>query len=132
MECGRGLRQGSRGVLPGVPGLVERHQWSFPDPSAAPGSRVLLRYLDAGTVHHTMALLGTHQRAIAKDAYPVRYPYDVVAETIPVGSTLDTIVTVPTGAAAGTRFWLYNRQLHLDNAGAFPGGMVTYIEVSGP
>ena len=26
-------------MLPGVPGLVERHQWSFPDPSAAPGSR---------------------------------------------------------------------------------------------
>ncbi|HZM42861.1 MAG TPA: tandem-95 repeat protein [Acidimicrobiales bacterium] len=99
---------------------------------APPGSRVLLRYLDAGTVHHTMALLGSHQRAIAKDAYPVRYPFDVVGETIPVGSTLDTIVTVPAGAAAGTRFWLYNRQLHLDNAGAFPGGMVTFIEVSGP
>jgi hypothetical protein len=108
---------------------------AYPDTApipAAPGSRVLLRYLNAGTVHHTMALLGTHQRAIAKDAYPVRFPYDVVSETIPVGSTLDAIATIPGGAAAGTRFALYNRQLHLDNQGSFPGGMLTFIEASGP
>ena len=91
--------------------------------SAAAGDRVLLRYLNAGSLHHTMSLLGTHQRAIAKDAYPVRYPYDVVAETIAAGSTADMIATIP---SVGT-YWLYNRQLHLDNDGDFPGGMMTSI-----
>jgi len=103
---------------------------AYPDTdfiSADAGDRVLLRYLNAGSLHHTMALLGTHQRVIAKDAYPATYPYDVVPETIPAGSTLDTIATIP---AEGT-YWVYNRQLHLDNAGVFPGGMLTFIE-AGP
>jgi len=97
--------------------------------SADAGDRVLLRYVNGGSLHHTMTMLGMHQRVIGRDAYPVTFPYDVVGETIPAGSTLDTIVTIPPGAAAGAKFPLYNRQLHLTNAGAFPGGMLTFIEV---
>ena len=96
-------------------------------PAPGAGDRVLLRYVNAGSLHHTMALLGTHQRVIGKDAYPVRYPFDVVAETIPAGSTADMIATIP---AAGT-YWLFNRQLHLNNAGVIPGGMLTFI-TAGP
>jgi hypothetical protein len=93
---------------------------------AAAGDDVLLRYVNAGNVHHTMALLGLHQRVVARDGYPVSYPYDVVGETIPAGSTLDTAVALP---ASGTKsFPLYSRQLHLDNAGTPGGGMLTFLD----
>jgi FtsP/CotA-like multicopper oxidase with cupredoxin domain len=95
---------------------------------AAPGSRLLLRYLNAGSFHDTMTMLGAHQCVIAKDAYRFGIPYDVVAETIPAGSTLDTIVTLPNSFSS---IPLYNRQLHLNNASSFPGGMLTFIEPDG-
>lgn len=101
------------------------------DIEATAGDRVLLRYVNAGSLHHTMTLLGAHQRVIAKDAYPTGFPYDVVAETIPAGSTLDAIVTVPAAARIGDRLPLYSRQLHLTNDGSFPGGMLTFIRVTG-
>jgi FtsP/CotA-like multicopper oxidase with cupredoxin domain len=97
---------------------------------AAPGSRLLLRYLNAGSFHHTMTMLGANQCVIAKDAYRIGIPYDVVAETIPAGSTLDAIVALPADAASGTTFPLYNRQLHLNNASSFPGGMLTFVSVN--
>jgi len=96
------------------------------------GQRALLRYLNAGSLHHTMALLGTNQRVIARDADPVRYPFDVVAETIPAGSTLDAIATIPAVAPVGSRLPLYSRQFHLTSGGAFPGGMLTYLQVNAP
>lgn len=114
---------------------------AYPDTgtiAAAGGARLLLRYLNAGSSHHTMTLLGAREVIIAKDAFPLSYPYDLVAETIPSGQTVDAIVTVPTGAA-GTRFPLYNRQLYL-NSGIVPAGqlvnpvsgMLTFIELAGP
>jgi FtsP/CotA-like multicopper oxidase with cupredoxin domain len=86
--------------------------------AGAAGSRVLLRYVNAGFDNTTMLLLGMHQRVIARDGRPLRNPFDATAETIPAGATEDTIATVP---ASGTRFALYNRQLH--------AGMMTFIEV---
>ncbi len=106
---------------------------AYPQTSNVPanaGDKVLLRYVNAGSFNHTMTMLGMHQRVIAKDAYP-GFPYQVVAETIPAGSTLDTIVTVPGSASTGTKFPLYNRQLHLTNGSSFPGGMLTFITVQG-
>jgi hypothetical protein len=78
-----------------------------------------------------MALLGMHQRVLARDARLLANPFDAVAETIPAGATEDAIATIP---PAGTRFALYNRQLHLTNGVAggpahTPGGMLTFVEV---
>ena len=105
----------------------------YPDTDAIPagvGQRVLLRYLNAGLSHHTMTLLGEHQRVIAKDGYPTAAnAYEAVAETVPAGSTLDAITTLDT-AASGDELPLYNRQLNVTNNGAYPGGMLTFIEVS--
>lgn len=100
---------------------------------AQPGDRVLLRYVNAGSEHVTMTMLGTRARLVARDAYLQRNPFTVVANTIPTGATADEIVTVP-AAAAGTGFPLYNRQLHLTNGGPGspqhePGGMLTFIRV---
>jgi FtsP/CotA-like multicopper oxidase with cupredoxin domain len=97
----------------------------------AAGAKVLLRYVNAGLSNHTMELLGVYQREIAKDAFPTPYPLDLVSETLPSGSTGDLIVTVP-NAAPTTRFPLFNRQLHLTNGDDFPGGMLTFLTVSGP
>jgi FtsP/CotA-like multicopper oxidase with cupredoxin domain len=105
---------------------------------AAGGARLLLRYLNAGPSHLTMTLLGARQVVIAKDAFPLSYPTDLVAETIPSGQTVDAITTLPAGVA-GTRFPLYNRQLYL-NSGFVPvgqlvnptSGMLTFIELTAP
>ena len=106
---------------------------AYPDTDAIPaatGDRVLLRYLNAGISHHTMTLLGKHQRVIAKDAFPTAaIAYDAVAETVPAGSTVDTIVTLA-GVAGGATLPLYNRQLNITNDGAYPGGMLTFLTVS--
>jgi FtsP/CotA-like multicopper oxidase with cupredoxin domain len=97
--------------------------------AADAGDRLLLRWLNAGGTHQTMTMLGAHQRVIAKDAAPERHPYDVVAETIAAGQTVDAIARVPAGAAAGTKLPLYNREMRLTNGSSFPGGMLTYVRV---
>jgi FtsP/CotA-like multicopper oxidase with cupredoxin domain len=108
-----------------------------PDITATAGDRVLLRYLSAGPETVTMTMLGMHGRVLARDAFPLTNPIDVVSETVPAGSTADMIATVPAGTPSGTRLPLYNRQLRLNN-GAFSnpqfapadgGGMMTFLHV---
>jgi FtsP/CotA-like multicopper oxidase with cupredoxin domain len=112
---------------------------AYPDTAAIPapaGQRLLLRYVNAGYDNTSMALLGTHQHVVARDARLLNNAFDAVAETIPAGATEDTIVTVP-GSAPPTAngFPLYNQQLHLTNgsqtgtgpAPATGGGMLTFV-----
>ncbi len=116
---------------PDAPGTSQPYSSAI---SAAAGQEVLVRYINAGGTHHTMSLLGLHQRIIAKDADAnpgLGQPLDVVAETIASGQTTDAIIgSVPAGS-----YPLYNRQLHLTNGGPgaghfFPGGgMMTFITV---
>lgn len=110
---------------------------AYPDTdllTPAAGSRLLIRYLNAGHIHHTMTLLGAGQQVIAMDGYELTHPFSVVAQTIPSGQTMDTIITVP---GTGGRVPLYNRQLHLTNGSAASpdhfvpgGGMMTFIEAA--
>jgi FtsP/CotA-like multicopper oxidase with cupredoxin domain len=111
---------------------------AYPDTApiaAAPGQRVLLRYLNAGYDNTTMLLLGMHQNVVARDARLLNNAFAAVAETIPAGGTEDAIATVPsTSAPSANGFALFNRQLHLTNGapsspGHSPGGMLTFIEV---
>jgi hypothetical protein len=81
-----------------------------------------------------MTMLGRDTHVVARDAYPLADPLDVVAQTIPAGATADGIVTIPASATAGDGYPLYNRQLHLTNGapgatGHAPGGMLTFIRV---
>jgi FtsP/CotA-like multicopper oxidase with cupredoxin domain len=108
-----------------------------PTIDAHAGDRLLLRYANAGIDDNTMTMLGLRARLLARDAYALANPFDVVAETFASGATADALVTVPATAAAGTRFPLYNRQLHLTNglpggAGYSPGGMLTFVRVVAP
>jgi FtsP/CotA-like multicopper oxidase with cupredoxin domain len=112
---------------------------AYPDTApitASAGDRVLLRYLNAGFDNTTMALLGMHERVLARDARLLNNPFDANAETIPAGATEDAIATVPSGAGPSPHgFPLYNRQQHVTNgaqtgtgpAPATGGGMLTFI-----
>ena len=99
-----------------------------PVPSAA-GRKVLLRYLNAGIQHHSMALLGLRQNFVAKDASLLpEATHDVVAEALAPGQTGDAIVQVPASVTTESRFALYDGNLMLHNNGtAGFGGMLTFV-----
>ena len=88
------------------------------------GHKVLLRYLNAGLNDHSVGLLGLHQTVIAADGHLLPYVYQMVAETVPAGETLDAITSVPAGAPFNFKFVLYNAAEHLDNAGGLNGGLI--------
>jgi hypothetical protein len=101
------------------------------------GHKVLLRQINGGIIHRSVGLLGLHQTVLANDGSPLNYPYQVVAKTIPAGTTLDTLTTVPANAPAGAEYAFYETGQHVRNAGqlvapggplAF-GGILTFITV---
>jgi len=103
---------------------------SYPQTDAiqgAAGSKVLLRYANAGFEEHSMGMLGLSQTIIAENGYLLPYAHSAVAETVPPGSTLDTILTMP----ASGQYPLYDGNQHIDNNGAASasgfGGMFTYV-----
>ncbi len=103
---------------------------------STPGGRVLLRYINAGLVHHSMAVSGLHQTIYATEAQTRTNPLRVVAQTIPAGGTLDTIVTMPSITPPGGKYALFEAAMHLDNAGVGAdaidfGGMLTFLTASG-
>ncbi|MCB0115269.1 MAG: DUF11 domain-containing protein, partial [Caldilineaceae bacterium] len=105
-------------AYPDVPAIV-----------ANPGERVLLRYLNAGFDHPSMTLLGGYQRVIAKEGFKLNHSFDAVAETIPAGATADMIVNT---AGLQGNLALYNRNMYVTNGDAYPGGMLTFLNLSAP
>ena len=98
----------------------------------APGRPLLLRYVNASPTNHTMELLGSHQRVVAKDAFPTSYPYELVSETLAAGATADVLVTIPAATGIGAGLPLYERQLDVTNGAVFPGGMLTFVRAVAP
>lgn len=99
--------------------------------SIASGSTALIRYINAGLNENSMGVLGLDQQVAAADGYAVP-PYTVVAETIPPGSTLDTLITIPAGTADGTQFPVYSAAQYLDNNSVSYGGQLMFITVGAP
>jgi len=95
-----------------------------------PGTKMLLRYVNAGLQAHAMSTLGLSQTIIAQDGQPYAYSHNVVAETVATGQTLDTLITVPASALEGDQFVLYdaNMLLHNTTAAGF-GGMMAFLTV---
>jgi FtsP/CotA-like multicopper oxidase with cupredoxin domain len=112
---------------------------AYPDTTAitaAPGQRVLLRYVNAGFDNTSMTLLGLHALVIARSGRTLPNPLSVDTDTIPAGSSEDAIAVVPSGSPPSpSGYPIFNRQLHLTNGdqqGPNPtptdgGGMLTFI-----
>lgn len=99
---------------------------------AVAGQKILLRYVNAGIQHHSMALLGLRQTVIAYDGSLLPNFHDIVAETVAPGQTLDAIATVPASAVTGSKFALYDANLKLNNSSsAGIGGMLTFLTLAG-
>lgn len=99
---------------------------------AAAGHRLLLRYLNAGAMPHTIGTLGVRQLLVGNDGAALQFPFAVVSDTYGPGTTRDAVVTIPAGTAVGTKYPLYETNLALHNGaqvGSF-GGAVTTIEVT--
>ncbi len=114
---------------------------SYPNTSSIPtgaGHKVLLRYLNAGTQHHSIGTLGLHQTVLGQQGFPLAHPYQIVAETLAAGQGLDLLTTIPSASVVGTKLAIYNGARHVDNAGALSGGtngtvlfggMLTFLSV---
>jgi FtsP/CotA-like multicopper oxidase with cupredoxin domain len=105
---------------------------SYPDTDSlaggAAGSRLLIRYVNAGFDNTSMSLLGGDELVIARDAHPLTDTFMAVTETIPAGATEDALFVVPAAAPPSANgFPLFNRNLHVTNGADSPGGMMTFI-----
>ncbi len=100
--------------------------------------RVLLRYVDAGALQHPMNLLGASQLRLALDAYPADHPISSLVADLAPGSTMDTLVQMPSGG--GAKLTLFEAGGHLNNNGMVEddptrianGGMMTFIDTAAP
>ncbi|TKJ30224.1 MAG: hypothetical protein CEE40_05530 [Chloroflexi bacterium B3_Chlor] len=106
---------------------------AYPDAdliSTTAGNRLLVRMINAGLDHHAVGLLGLHQTVVGIDGNPVPHSYQLVADTIPAGQSLDALVTIP--EEEGMRYALYETAHHMHNAvkSTF-GGILTFITTAG-
>jgi multicopper oxidase len=113
---------------------IEDFEIGAPPPA---GTKVLLRYVNAGLAPESLGILGQHERIYGADGERLTHPYDAVAETVPPGGTLDAIVTIPSGTPNGTRFAIGSAAGHMFNGtsaastGALSfGGMLTFLTVA--
>ncbi len=111
--------------------------------AGSPNAKVLLHYLNAGSLNHSIGSLGLSQTSvIGVDGKALKYSYKMVAETVPAGSSLDVLGTVPSTATIGSLYPVYNAGNHLDDNGILYkstsptstikyGGMMTFVNVPG-
>lgn len=104
---------------------------------ATAGDAVLLRYLNAGSLYHSMSALGANQTMLATDGHLLPDPFEYVAETFGPGQSADVLLNVPAATPTGSKLTLFEGSMALRNAGkktnlasskAF-GGLMTFITV---
>jgi len=100
---------------------------SYPDTTnitANAAEDVLLRFINAGLKTHVPTVQNLYMRVIAEDGNLYPYPREQYSIELTAAKTMDAIVNAGTG---GTTHALYDRSLHLTNAAATGGGMLTYL-----
>jgi hypothetical protein len=103
-----------------------------PSIATAAGNKLLLRYANAGLLHHSMGALGLHQAVLGADGSELPYPRTMVAETIAPGQSADVLVSIPLTTAASTKYALYDASFTLNNSTATGiGGMLAIIDAAG-
>jgi FtsP/CotA-like multicopper oxidase with cupredoxin domain len=119
--------------------LINGKPYPSTDPvPTAEDHTVLLRYLNAGSQGHAMSLLGSDQTIVAQDADPLAHAESAVVAALDPGTTIDSLVTMPSGPES--KVTVYEAAGHLDNDGqttadplsvAF-GGMLTFLDTAAP
>lgn len=94
------------------------------------GDRLLIRFLNAGLETHVPQILGLYMTLWAEDGNRYRYPKEVYGFELPAGKTVDATVVSPMNPP--WKYPLYDARLNLNNNGASPGGMLSYIKSSLP
>jgi Multicopper oxidase len=110
--------------------LINGKTYPDTDPIAsAPGHRALLRYVNAGVKHHSMAVLGLRQNFVSKDGSLLpTLSHNVASETLAPGQTADAIAPIPATVTTLTRFAVYDANLMLRSGSAAGfGGMLTFV-----
>lgn len=98
--------------------------------AGAASERLLVRFINAGLKTHVPMLLGVRMSLLAEGGNEYAYPRDQYTLTLAAGQTRDAIITIPSGAVAGTRYPVLDRMMSLTNNGsATPGGMLRFLEV---
>jgi hypothetical protein len=100
---------------------------------SAVGHKLLLRYVNAGSQHHSMAALGLRQNFIAKDGKVLpTADVAVTAETLAPGQTGDALIVMPAALTAPSQFAVYDGNLKLHNSSDQKiGGMLTFVTADG-
>ncbi len=103
------------------------------NPGAAPvmdhtiqkGETVLIRFLNAGINTYVPQLLGPYMSVVAENGYKYTYPKETYSVMLGAGKTTDALWT----ANSSGLHPVYDRKLHLTNAGQMGGGMLAYLKV---
>jgi hypothetical protein len=103
----------------------------------APGSTVLLRYLNAGSQPRSIGILGLDQTIISNGGDPLPYPLGTITAQIDTGQCKDALVVIPNG----TNDLLYplyqsslnqhNNNQRLSDQRLKFGGTLTFLKATG-
>ena len=113
--------------------LVNGRPWTSGTPPIATtaGTTLLLREVNAGVRHHSLATLGLRQAQIGVDGSALPAPRSVVADTLAPGQSADALVTLPVTTSPSTKYAIYDGALALNNANATgTGGMLAFIDAA--
>ncbi len=113
--------------------LINGKAYPDTDPiGVAAGSKVLLRYVNAGQQTHTMAILGMQQTFLSLAGVELPHYRTGASQLLMPGQSADAIATVPPATAGPARFPLYEAgALLTNNGGQAFGGMLAFLEVGG-
>ena len=110
--------------------LVNGACFTTSSPAIAAGpteEKVLIRFLNAGVMSHSMMLSGLFMTTLAEDGFAVKYPRERYCLDLPPLKTRDVLVIA---TAEGT-YPLFDRTLRLTNDAEPSGGMMTFLTFSG-
>jgi FtsP/CotA-like multicopper oxidase with cupredoxin domain len=114
---------------------------TVPGMFAPPGQVTLLRLINAGRENRVPTIQGAYldnldpavakphaiySQVIAEDGRLSPYANQEFAPILPAGKSLDVMVDLTRAQAPGY-YALYDRRLSLNNAGVFPGGMLSFL-----
>jgi FtsP/CotA-like multicopper oxidase with cupredoxin domain len=114
---------------------------TVPGMFAPPGKKTLIRLVNAGRENRVPTIQGAYldnidptlakphaiySHVIAEDGRLYNYANQEFAPILPAGKSMDVMVDL-TNAKAPGYYTLYDRRLSLNNAGVYPGGMITFL-----